>query len=101
MYELFLVIAFYLQGGLIISDSLNHNSIVNGARGSGATVRVFQHNSKFYMALIFQAWLFPEKLSLFVQIHFPSFFQLLRTWRKFWESKFLRDNLGHIDHGRR
>nr|GMD19779.1 long chain base biosynthesis protein 2A [Ipomoea batatas] len=33
-------------GGLIISDSLNHNSIVNGARGSGATIRVFQHNSK-------------------------------------------------------
>ncbi|RVX17924.1 Long chain base biosynthesis protein 2a [Vitis vinifera] len=32
------------KGGLIISDSLNHNSIVNGARGSGATVRVFQHN---------------------------------------------------------
>ncbi|THU49380.1 hypothetical protein C4D60_Mb06t08960 [Musa balbisiana] len=35
------------KGGLIISDSLNHNSIVNGARGSGAAVRVFQHNSKF------------------------------------------------------
>ncbi|CAA6663996.1 unnamed protein product [Spirodela intermedia] len=34
------------KGGLIISDSLNHNSIVNGARGSGATVRVFQHNSR-------------------------------------------------------
>ncbi|KAM0066313.1 putative serine C-palmitoyltransferase [Helianthus debilis subsp. tardiflorus] len=33
------------KGGLIISDSLNHNSIVNGARGSGATIRVFQHNS--------------------------------------------------------
>lgn len=32
------------KGGLIISDSLNHNSIVNGARGSGATVRVFLHN---------------------------------------------------------
>ncbi|PWZ25887.1 Long chain base biosynthesis protein 2a, partial [Zea mays] len=32
------------KGGLIISDSLNYNSIVNGARGSGATVRVFQHN---------------------------------------------------------
>uniref|UniRef100_M1BIA8 Serine palmitoyltransferase long chain base subunit n=1 Tax=Solanum tuberosum TaxID=4113 RepID=M1BIA8_SOLTU len=32
------------EGGLIISDSLNHNSIVNGARGSGATIRVFQHN---------------------------------------------------------
>ncbi|XP_020960525.1 long chain base biosynthesis protein 2a [Arachis ipaensis] len=32
------------KGCLIISDSLNHNSIVNGARGSGATIRVFQHN---------------------------------------------------------
>ncbi|RZC60519.1 hypothetical protein C5167_022282 [Papaver somniferum] len=36
------------KGGLIISDSLNHNSIVNGARGSGATVRVFQHNKGIY-----------------------------------------------------
>ncbi|XP_071693222.1 long chain base biosynthesis protein 2a-like [Rutidosis leptorrhynchoides] len=33
------------KGGLIISDTLNHNSIVNGARGSGATVEVFQHNT--------------------------------------------------------
>jgi serine palmitoyltransferase len=33
------------KGGLIISDSLNHTSIVNGARGSGATIRVFQHNT--------------------------------------------------------
>jgi serine palmitoyltransferase len=37
------------KGGLIISDSLNHNSIVNGARGSGATVRVFQHNSPAHL----------------------------------------------------
>ncbi|KNA14161.1 hypothetical protein SOVF_110050 [Spinacia oleracea] len=33
------------KGGLIISDSLNHCSIINGARGSGATVCVFQHNT--------------------------------------------------------
>lgn len=32
------------KGCLIISDSLNHTSIVNGARASGATVRVFKHN---------------------------------------------------------
>ena len=32
------------KGSLIISHSLNHNSIVNGALGSGATIRVFQHN---------------------------------------------------------
>jgi len=43
-YLFFLFVIF--QGGLIISDSLNHNSIVNGARGSDATVRVFQHNCK-------------------------------------------------------
>jgi serine palmitoyltransferase len=29
-------------GSLIISDSLNHASIVNGARGSGAVIRVFK-----------------------------------------------------------
>ncbi|KAM1341008.1 hypothetical protein ACFX2F_005512 [Malus domestica] len=33
------------KGDLIVSDSLNHNSIVNGARGSGTRVCVFQHNS--------------------------------------------------------
>jgi len=38
---------FLSQGSLIISDSLNHNSIVNGARGSGATIRVFQHNGEY------------------------------------------------------
>ncbi|TMW62056.1 hypothetical protein Poli38472_009549 [Pythium oligandrum] len=32
------------KGSLIISDSLNHNSIVNGARASGATVATFRHN---------------------------------------------------------
>lgn len=44
--DILIAYSFNLQGGLIISDSLNHNSIVNGARGSGATIRVFQHNSK-------------------------------------------------------
>eukprot|EP00208_Stichococcus_sp_RCC1054_P003757 CAMPEP_0206138564 /NCGR_PEP_ID=MMETSP1473-20131121/3408_1 /ASSEMBLY_ACC=CAM_ASM_001109 /TAXON_ID=1461547 /ORGANISM="Stichococcus sp, Strain RCC1054" /LENGTH=284 /DNA_ID=CAMNT_0053532031 /DNA_START=188 /DNA_END=1039 /DNA_ORIENTATION=+ len=32
------------RGSLIISDALNHSSIVSGARGSGAKVKVFQHN---------------------------------------------------------
>lgn len=32
------------KGSLIISDCLNHASIVNGARASGATIRVFKHN---------------------------------------------------------
>ncbi|XP_022774198.1 long chain base biosynthesis protein 2a-like [Durio zibethinus] len=37
------------KGALIISDSLNHNSIVNGARGSGATIRVFQHDTPSHL----------------------------------------------------
>ncbi|XP_020245393.1 long chain base biosynthesis protein 2d-like [Asparagus officinalis] len=37
------------KGGLIISDSLNHNSIVNGARESGAVVRVFQNNNPAHL----------------------------------------------------
>lgn len=32
------------KGSLLISDSLNHTSIVNGARSSGAMVKVFRHN---------------------------------------------------------
>jgi len=32
------------KGCLIISDSLNHNSIVGGARDSGARILVFRHN---------------------------------------------------------
>ncbi|PRP81534.1 hypothetical protein PROFUN_10896 [Planoprotostelium fungivorum] len=32
------------RGNLIISDTLNHASIVCGSRDSGATIRVFKHN---------------------------------------------------------
>ncbi|KAH9258317.1 hypothetical protein BASA81_003366 [Batrachochytrium salamandrivorans] len=32
------------KGGLIVSDSLNHTSIVNGCRASGAKVITFAHN---------------------------------------------------------
>lgn len=32
------------QGTLLISDKLNHTSLVNGARNSKANVRVFEHN---------------------------------------------------------
>jgi len=33
------------HGSLIVSDSLNHTSIVNGARASGAVIKVFKHNN--------------------------------------------------------
>ncbi|XP_074587572.1 long chain base biosynthesis protein 2a-like [Curcuma longa] len=37
------------EGGLVVSDSFNHNSIVSGARASGASVQVFQHNSPSHL----------------------------------------------------
>eukprot|EP00252_Welwitschia_mirabilis_P008974 TRINITY_DN21243_c0_g1_i1.p1 TRINITY_DN21243_c0_g1~~TRINITY_DN21243_c0_g1_i1.p1 ORF type:complete len:364 (-),score=73.11 TRINITY_DN21243_c0_g1_i1:27-1022(-) len=37
------------KGGLIVSDSLNHSSIVAGARSSGARVVVFQHNTPSHL----------------------------------------------------
>ncbi|RID58819.1 hypothetical protein BRARA_F02087 [Brassica rapa] len=40
------------KGGLIISDSLNHSSIINGARGSGANIRIFQHNTPSHLERI-------------------------------------------------
>ena len=33
------------RGDLIISDDLNHTSIVSGARASGAAIRIFRHNN--------------------------------------------------------
>ena len=36
--------ALVSKGCLVVSDSLNHNSIVKGCSGSGAKVKVFRHN---------------------------------------------------------
>ena len=35
-----------LQGGLIVSDSMNHASLVLGSRLSGASIRTFKHNGQ-------------------------------------------------------
>ena len=36
------------KGCLILSDELNHASLILGCRLSGATTRVFKHNGKLY-----------------------------------------------------
>ena len=41
-------------GDLIVSDALNHNSIVEGARLSGAKIRAFKHNCVGDLELILQ-----------------------------------------------
>jgi len=40
------------KGCLIISDSLNHASIVAGARGSGAKIKVFKHNDAQHLEAV-------------------------------------------------
>ncbi|CAD7698382.1 unnamed protein product [Ostreobium quekettii] len=40
------------KGCLIISDSLNHASIVNGSRGSGAKIKVFKHDNMTHLEQI-------------------------------------------------
>ena len=37
------------RGDLLISDELNHTSIVNGARASGASIRIFRHNDTVHL----------------------------------------------------
>ena len=39
-------------GDLIVSDELNHTSIVNGARASGAAIRTFRHNDAMDLDMI-------------------------------------------------
>eukprot|EP00934_Nitzschia_sp_Nitz4_P004172 Nitzschia sp. Nitz4//scaffold22_size323478//144307//146184//NITZ4_000534-RA/size323478-processed-gene-0.462-mRNA-1//-1//CDS//3329543016//4162//frame0 len=42
------------RGDLIISDELNHSSIVSGARSSGASIRIFRHNDTNHLDKILQ-----------------------------------------------
>lgn len=44
------------QGCLILSDELNHTSLVLGARLSGATIRIFKHNSEYWSWKWFEMW---------------------------------------------
>lgn len=48
---------FSFQGSLIISDKLNHASLILGIRLSGAAVRVFEHNGKKSGSLILNLWI--------------------------------------------
>jgi serine palmitoyltransferase len=43
------------EGDLIVSDALNHSSIVVGARGSGAKVKVFKHNNAEHLDRLLRA----------------------------------------------
>lgn len=41
-----------VQGTLVVSDCLNHMSIVSGCRAAGAHIRVFKHNDAEDLAAV-------------------------------------------------
>ena len=41
------------KGDLIISDELNHTSLILGARLSGAKIKVFKHNGKMNLIIMY------------------------------------------------
>lgn len=43
------------RGTLVVSDALNHSSIVAGVRGSGAKVKVFDHNEPAHLEAVLRA----------------------------------------------
>lgn len=47
-------------GCLVISDEKNHASLIVGLRLSGATTRVFKHNSEYFFYYILHKFLLSE-----------------------------------------
>ncbi|DAZ92661.1 TPA: hypothetical protein N0F65_006470 [Lagenidium giganteum] len=60
------------KGTLIISDSLNHSSIINGARISGATVTIFRHNDPSHLESVLRRRIADGQ----PRTHYP--------WKKIW-----------------
>ena len=58
------------KGDLIISDELNHTSLILGARLSGAKIQVFKHNGKMNLR-----WYVPQKNVKIAYVH-RKFFSL-------------------------
>lgn len=57
------------QGCLILSDELNHTSLVLGARLSGATIRIFKHNSEYWSWKYLETELFtPQRQECFLSM---------------------------------
>jgi 7-keto-8-aminopelargonate synthetase-like enzyme len=76
------------KGCLIISDELNHSSLVFGARLSGAAIRVFKHNGDYLFA--YTSSLIPQILTRLNRCFVQPFRKVSRAHtvhgRKFWLS---------------
>eukprot|EP00727_Mastigamoeba_balamuthi_P008144 m51a1_g3950 putative serine palmitoyltransferase (675) ;mRNA; f:327767-334443 len=56
------------RGGLVISDELNHASIITGVRMSGAAVRVFRHNDTEHLEQLLRAATSPTERGRWARI---------------------------------
>ena len=77
-------------GSLLVSDSLNHLSIVNGARASPAMIRVFRHNEPKHLEEILR-----EAISNGQPRHHRP--QVLARWHRFLHGLWL-DGSGSRQH---
>jgi 7-keto-8-aminopelargonate synthetase-like enzyme len=78
------------KGCLVLSDEKNHASIILGIRLSGATVRLFRHNS-----------MTASNFESTVQFMQKNFFQIWRTWRRNFGKESYKVNPGHTDPGKK
>lgn len=81
------------KGCLIISDELNHSSLVYGARVSGASIRVFKHNGEYVNESSLSP--FPCILTHHCCLQIP------KTWNLSSAIQLRRGNHVHTDHGKR
>ena len=77
------------KGDLIVSDELNHASLVLGARLSGAKIKVFKHNGKnsfSSLSLLIGCPQYKEEMSL----HHMSMVAKFLDRNKAWSCKYVR-----------
>ena len=77
------------KGGLIVSDSKNHASVIMGCRASGAKITIFKHNGTEIQHLQFQA------------LVLSPYAQILHTWSACCARRSQKGSRGRIGRGPR
>ena len=87
------------KGDLIVSDELNHASLVLGARLSGAKIKVFKHNGKnssSYLSLVVGCPRYREEMSLHHMSMVAKFLDLNNAWSCKYDRKKQKIDIGDL-----